>query len=328
MKPALSLLWTLPALFALASCSQRASSQAVRFTPPRTTAVQQAMRRQAVQAADLGEGDLQLRALRQKVATNPADLDARLALARHYESTGIFELALEHLNAASQFAPARADLAVSRAQMLGALGLKTEAYALLENFSRVHPDAALVVARMAVLAEDAGNLAKAEEHWRSALRLEPASDRFHNNLGHILLLQRRNAEAATAFRNALERNPNSAIARNNLGLALAADPAQVLAVWKATMDPASAHNNLAALYMEQGRLDEARRELAVALGYRKDHPAVLRNLGLLSEMEQRPVALEIPPSAARRNRLGAFLRALIYEPRTERPAESARGPAN
>jgi tetratricopeptide (TPR) repeat protein len=286
------------------------------------------MRRQAVQAADLGEGDLQLRALRQRVAVNPADFESRLALARHYESTGIYELALEHLTAASQLAPARADLVVWRAKMLEALGLKTEAYGLLEAFFRAHPDASLVIARMGMLAEDAGNLGKAEEHWRAAIRLDPASDKFHNNLGNNLLLQKRNAEAATAFRNALERNPNSAIARNNLGLALAAEPEQVLAVWKATMDPATAHNNLAAMYMEQGRLEDARRELGVALGYRKDHPAVLRNLGLLSEMEQRPVSLEIPPSATRRNRLGAFLRALIYEPRTERPAESARGPAN
>ena len=60
---------------------------------------------------------------------------------------------------------------------------------------------------------------------------------------------------------ALKLNPASQMARNNLGIALANSnaTAQAVANWQSTSDPATAHNNLAAVWIEKGNYPEARR---------------------------------------------------------------------
>ena len=73
-------------------------------------------------------------------------------------------------------------------------------------------------------------------------------------------MQKKNDEAAGEFREALKLNPGSQMARNNLGIALAHSnaPAQAVASWQAASDPATAHNNLAAVWIEKGNYAEAR----------------------------------------------------------------------
>src|SRR4029077_8972461 len=69
--------------------------------PPAVTAV---MARQGGEGIDAGEGDLQLRGLRKRLAANANDLDARVLLARLYAKRGLPDLALEHYRlAAAQF---------------------------------------------------------------------------------------------------------------------------------------------------------------------------------------------------------------------------------
>ena len=80
-------------------------------------------------------------------------------------------------------------------------------------------------------------------------------------------MQKKNEEAAAEFREALRLNPGSAVAQNNLGLALAGQNATTDAVanWQSAADAATAHNNLAAVLMEKGNYPEARKELQLAL---------------------------------------------------------------
>src|SRR5260370_24052375 len=103
-------------------------------------------------------------------------------------------------------------------------------------------------------------------------------------------MQKRDEEAARQFQGALKLNPGSQMARNNLGIALAHSnaTAQAVANWQSTSDPATAHNNLAAVWMEKGNYPEARRGTGLGLSYNKAHPAAIRNLELGARLDGSP----------------------------------------
>jgi Flp pilus assembly protein TadD len=128
-----------------------------------------------------------------------------------------------------------------------------------------------------ILRDEIADLPGAEQAHRQAVALDPGSDRLRNNLGFNLLLQGRREEAAEEFRRALELNPTSEFARNNLLTATA--------TLQATGNDATAHSNYAAVLIEQGRYEEARKEVAIALSYDIGHPAALSNLRLLSALD-------------------------------------------
>jgi Flp pilus assembly protein TadD len=164
--------------------------------------------------------------------------------------------------------------------------LTAEARASLEGFLAAHASAgADLWSVLGIVQDDAGDYTAGERSHRTAAKLRDGSSPFHNNLGYNLLLQNRKTEAAAEFRRALEIDPSSAIARNNLGIALAGQPAEAVNQLRSVSDPATAHSNLAAVLMEQGDYEAARRELELALGYRKDHPAALHNLQLIAEAQ-------------------------------------------
>src|SRR5438445_335406 len=81
-----------------------------------------------------------------------------------------------------------------------------------------------------------------EEAHRAALALGTKLDSLHNNLGYNLLMQGRSKEAAEEFGEALKLRPDSEVARNNLGIALAATPQEALLHWQSVSDPATAHS--------------------------------------------------------------------------------------
>jgi Flp pilus assembly protein TadD len=251
------------------------------------TAVSTVMARQARNAIDAGEGDLQVRALRQRLAANAQDLDARVLLARWYARRGLPDLALEHYRLASAQFPDAAVVALGLARTLREMGAKEEALKSVQAFLDRHPSWGdwELLAFQGVLLDEMGRLAEAARTHRAALELAPQRASLHNNLGYNLLLQRSPAEAEAEFRRALEIDPRSAIARNNLGTALAAQSriAQAREEWQRSGDGAAAHNNLAAALIEQGRHAEARAELAAALAMRRDFPQALANLRLLEE---------------------------------------------
>jgi Tfp pilus assembly protein PilF len=147
------------------------------------------------------------------------------------------------------------------------------------------------------LRDDAGHYPEAEKAYRAALSNTPKLAYLHNNLGYNLLLQGRAKEAADEFREALALEPHSRLANDNLGLALLAQwktdeqPKEALLRWESVSGPATAHNNLASVLMEQRRYTDARKELEIALSYQKDHQAAAANLRLLSELDGRPATV-------------------------------------
>ena len=87
--------------------------------------------------------------------------------------------------------------------------------------------------------------------YRSALRFQPHYPEAYNNLGHLLQLQARFAEAEVCYREALRQKP----------------------------DYPQAHNDLGAALLGCGRQREAADCFRAALRLKPDDPAALSNLG-------------------------------------------------
>jgi tetratricopeptide (TPR) repeat protein len=306
------------------SCGQQNRQAGLR--PP--NAPQPMMERQIRNAVDAGEGDYQTRVLRQRVAAEPDNLDVRLELARVYRERGFPELALEHCRLAAARFPESASARLAMARALRDSGLKKEAVEGLEAFLKQHPQTSpAYVAWVGILRDEMGEWTAGETAHRAALAMAPRADYLHNNLGYNLMRQNRNEEAAMEFREALKFNGQSQVARNNLGLALANTEAKELAVtnWQSAAGPATAHNNLAAVLIEKGRYQEARKELEQALGYNKQHPAALKNLSLVYRLEGAPLpAAGRPVTGSRWSRFKTSFRRLWVGPLEDQPAPAAK----
>ena len=265
--------------------------------------------RQVRNAVDAGDGDRELRLLRERVAAEPDNIQVRLELARAYRERGYHEVALEISRLAVARFPQSGDAQLALVRELRDVNRRSEAIAGLEGFLKAHPDSgAAYYSWLGILRDESGLWPLGEPAHRKALEITPAVDYLHNNLGYNLLMQKKNEEAAREFSEALKLNPGSQMARNNLGIARAQSnaTAEAVANWQSTSDPATAHNNMAVVWMEKGNYSEARRELDLALGYNKAHAAALRNLELLARLDGSPAMLKAKPLDTRATRWQRF----------------------
>jgi len=121
--------------------------------------------------------------------------------------------------------------------------------------------------------------------YEAALRIRPRHVEVHNNLGNALSETGKIDEAIKHYLIVLEQNPNHADAHNNLGIALAMkgrlDEAIVhfRAAIRSKPDYASAHSNLGNAFAVQHKLEEAIREYQEALRLKPDDAQAHNNLG-------------------------------------------------
>jgi Flp pilus assembly protein TadD len=287
------------------SCAHRQQQVATPSTPT-------VWERQIRNAADAGDGDYTLRTLRARVAAEPENIAVRLELAKAYRERGYPEIALEVCRLAVARFPESAEAQYALVRTLFEMKRPDEALATLAARPR---ETAEYHTWVGLVRDSTGAWEAGEPAHRKAVELAPAQDVARNNLGYNLLMQKKNAEAAAEFREALRLNPASQVARNNLGLALASsDTAQAVSTWQTASDPATAHNNLATVWIEKGNWAEARKELALALSYNKSHPAALRNVALLSQLDGRPAELHARSEETRWGRWKAGFKRLFVGP--------------
>ena len=305
------------------------------------SAVETVMDRQIRNAIDAGDGDLLTRSLRQKVVQEPSNFDARLALGAAYERQGADELAIEHYRtAAFEYG---SEVAASRlAHALDRLGESEQALGVLVRFCDSPAGASSrILSELAILEDEMSSLSAGEHYHRLALAAAlveeaPGQDALHSNLGYNLIAQKRFGESEEQLRAALQLNPRSEMARNNLAFALSSAPAataaqvkEAILQWQSLSGPAAAHNNLAAVYLEQSRYPEARRELERALSYDNSHGAVLKNLESLAVLDGKaaPVTVPVPVALARASaapvKKSNFLRRLFVRRHTAAAGEVA-----
>jgi Tfp pilus assembly protein PilF len=123
--------------------------------------------------------------------------------------------------------------------------------------------------------------------WTHTLSGSPQSVVAHNNLGEALAAANRFQEAIPHFEQAIVLRPDHAQAWYNLGRALQRLGKPEEAMFRLeraiAIEPgfAVAHNDLANGYAERGRLEEARRHYEMALHYQPDSGDTHYNLGRL-----------------------------------------------
>lgn len=293
---------TITSVLGLSSCASHSGFQAAH------TVVPVSMDQQIRNAVNAGDGDIEIRSLRELVIAEPENLSVRLELGRAYDKRGYPELAIDHYRFALEHSPDSADAALMAAKALKLAGHPEESIAMLDRFTAAHPQSsAAMYSWLGILRDENRDAAGGEKAHRSALavaaKIGQDSDYLHNNLGYALLQQGRNQEAAVEFRAALKLNPHSIIARDNLGSALVANPKEAILNWQSLNEPAIAHSNLAATLMEQGKYPEARKEVQIALEYNNANPAALANLKLLSELDGKPVSIPVQVSRTRWSRM-------------------------
>jgi tetratricopeptide (TPR) repeat protein len=309
---------------ALAACVEHTSVTHVPAAAPQT-----AWDRQIHNAKDAGDGDWELRQLREKVAADPDGIPIRLELVKAYQQRGNSDVALELCRLMAARFPDSGDVQLALVRSLRDLNRRADAIAGLDAFLKAHPQSApSYFSWLGILQDEMGAWAAGEPAHRKALELGPSQDYLHNNLGYNLLMQKKYDEAAAEFRQALKLDPASQVARNNLGTALAHLDAskEAVASWQTGADPATAHNNLAAVLIEQGKYPEARKELELALSFNKSLPAALKNLELVSRLDGNAATFSAKPADSRWDRWKAgFLKFFVgplEDSRTE-PAKTA-----
>ncbi len=316
----------LPLLFMLSwGCARRSAAVPV-ATPPGS---QQTIARQVREAKLAGEGDPAVRILRQRLAANPDSLDLRLELAGHYEKSGVPDLALEHVRLARRLAPSRYELAAEEARLLLKQELPEEAAKTLEPLMGNPGIPPTVPAWLGIALDESGDLAAGEQAHRAALALAPEDDAVLNNLGFNLLRQNRPEEAIRVLEAALRVNRENSLARSNLARAMSAraaesDSSGAVAHWSVALDPASAHNNLAASLIERGDYAHARKELEAALAIERNHLAAWNNLRLVAELDGKPVSAPANVNPGLWRRFTAFWKKAF---RATQPGELKEGPA-
>jgi len=251
------------------------------------------MMRQVENAVDLGDGDAEMRRWRQRLAANAGDLDARLALAKLYASRGLPDLAIEHYRLAAELNPGFPGVTLLLAKALRDMNEPAEASRVIAAFNSKHSKESWeLLSLQGILEDEQGRFKQGEASYRAALAIDATQTSLHNNLGYNLLLQGHAESAAEEFRKAIAMDPHSAVAHNNLGTALmfakSGKSEQAFAEWRKSGDPAAAHNNLAAIFFEQGHYPEARQEIATALQFKPDYPAALKNLRLVAAADGGP----------------------------------------
>ena len=134
---------------------------------------------------------------------------------------------------------------------------------------------------------DLGFLSEAVEHLLTASRLDPNNSEIWFNLGKAYARDYLSIQATSAFKRALDLEPDFPQARNNLGnVYLAAgelDKAAKEYRYAITSDPdyAEAHHNLGLILSDHGKIEEARKQFERALELKPEYADAYNNLGSL-----------------------------------------------
>lgn len=130
-----------------------------------------------------------------------------------------------------------------------------------------NPNCAMAHHRLAVVLARQARFEEVEKHLLAAEQLGTTSADLFNDLGYAYYLQQRLPEAEQALRRALQQDPRHDAATTNLGLVLGTQGRydEALALFKQTGSEAEAYANLAYVFAQTGRLQQAEETYLKAL---------------------------------------------------------------
>jgi Flp pilus assembly protein TadD len=156
---------------------------------------------------------------RRALATNPRLAKAHNNLALALVELGQLEEAARHFTTSLEIDP-KAEIYSDRGFTMAQLGRREQALADYQKALELDPSCASAHVNLAVASVQAGDLAEAEAHYRTALSAKPTAE-THNGLGYVLAKQGRTDEAVAEFRSAIDANPKFTPGYDNIGDALA-----------------------------------------------------------------------------------------------------------
>ena len=241
-------------------------------------------------AADAGPNDLQLRAARSgelldELAHRPNVRKTTVGRKMTDAAVKLYELLY----------PTRPEAVVAVAGLLASDGRPAEAFAEIEKHTRSLPPRVKQMAGLAVIRRGGGTPEQvaAVKGWLAKAKAEePASVAVLLDEGELCVLTRDPAGSQAAFEAAVEKDPTSVVALNNLAWTLAADPDAAARV-KELLDRATREVGLTAdlldtrarMRIAAGRYDAAESDLkhALALG---QTPLRLFHMALLNDLRK------------------------------------------
>ncbi|MFQ5669772.1 MAG: tetratricopeptide repeat protein [Acidobacteriota bacterium] len=267
----------------------------------------------------LSEGKTQeaIAELRKGLQRAPAAIGLRLNLARALRGAGRDEEALEVLQPALSGATTESWMAENFAgNIYMDRGQLDQAERHFQAALKLEPNSAPVFLSLGLLWEKRGQPGKALEEYRKVSRMDPDSAEAFNNIGNIYRAQAlqargrgKESEAATLFQDAenayragLQADPDFIGTYNNLALVYqdTGRNDEAMDLYRRALDrspdQAVVHNNLGSLYFQAGRLKLARIEFEKAIQTRPDYESAYNNLGAvlgrLGETEQELAAYQ------------------------------------
>jgi tetratricopeptide (TPR) repeat protein len=158
---------------------------------------------------------------------------------------------------------------------------------------RIRPDYAEAHSNLGMVLAVQEKLAEAVVSYEEALRLKPDLAETHNNLANLLRHQGKLEQAVASYQKALHIKPRYAEAYCNLGLVLLEQgrltEAEASQKNAICIDPtiAEARLNLGVIYAEQGKLTEAAECYEEALRLRPNYAQAFNNLGVVHAVQGR-----------------------------------------
>lgn len=177
---------------------------------------------QSDRPAEGGTGEDALRdsivAARQRTVQDPADVPARLELARLYREHGDTGLALEQLEAARAERPDDPEVLTELGIGLAARGRLMDAEKELRRAQRLAPDRPGVAAQLGVVLFKRGQYRQAEAELRRALELDDRNGDAYFYRGEALNQLGRVDEALEMLEKAVQLQPRNARAYYTMGI--------------------------------------------------------------------------------------------------------------
>ncbi len=168
-----------------------------------------------------GETEFAHRIYMHLVKENPSEPRALIGLAETYLAARNGEKAYQTFHLVELDGHGSGRVLQGEGMALTLLGRVEEALVKLEDAVEADPSLWRAWNTLGQLRDRRGEWDLARHCYDSALAIAPSQAAIHNNLGVSLLMQGRNAEAASAFRAALQRDPTLETTKANLRLALA-----------------------------------------------------------------------------------------------------------
>jgi len=170
-----------------------------------------------VNAGRISEGVMWLQ---RALQTDPARLEFALVLVKTLRSVKQPRMICNLILALPVQVRIHPKICVEHAQAHHALGETTQAIAVLKRGLEASPLSVPLLNELGNQSRYNADLNAAEAYLREAIRCGGSDSTTAYNLGNILLLQHRPADAKVAFLDAIASNPNLATAHTHLGLSL------------------------------------------------------------------------------------------------------------